>query len=161
MLLGGAGEKDLFGVSFLEVVGSDFSAGNLGGDGENRNAAAVTVVETIDEVKISGATASGAYGKLSADLGLATRGESGYFFVADHLPINAIVGTDGVGEAVEGVASYTIDAFDAGFQEGFYEDVGDFGEGIFLPHGELFPFLLVTTYRFGCRDSRWQHGASC
>ena len=110
-----AGEENLFWASLLKVVGSNFSAGNLRGDGENRNTTPVTVVQTVDEVQISRAATSRAHGELSADLRLTTRGEGRHFFMAHHLPVDAIMRANRVGKAVEGVAGYAIDAFDARF----------------------------------------------
>jgi hypothetical protein len=105
-------------------------------------------------MEVAGAAASGADCQLTADLGFSPCGEGGYLFVPNHLPIDAFVGAYGVGEAVKGVPGDAVDALDAGFDEGFYEDVGDFGKGIFLEHRGLLPYLAVTTYRLGCRDSR-------
>ena len=39
--------EEMLRVCLLEITASDFGAGNLGRDGENRNAAAMTVIEPL------------------------------------------------------------------------------------------------------------------
>ena len=51
--------EEMFRMGFLEVPASYFIAGDLRRDGEDGNPAALTVVETIDQMQISGAAATG------------------------------------------------------------------------------------------------------
>ena len=52
--------KQMFGMRLLKISTANFVAGNLGGDGEDRDAAAVAIVETIDQVEVAGAATAGA-----------------------------------------------------------------------------------------------------
>ena len=47
-------------MGFLKISAADFVAGNLRGDGENRDTAAVAVVETVDQMQIAGTATPGA-----------------------------------------------------------------------------------------------------
>jgi hypothetical protein len=129
-----AGHEEVFGASLLEVIRAELGAGNLRGDGEDGDAAALTVVQSIYKVEVARTTASRTDGELASDLGLAPGGEGGDLFVSNHHPIDAVVDADGVCEAVEGIPGDPIDALDACFDKRFYEDVGDLGQRFCSPH---------------------------
>ena len=48
-------------VGFLKVAAADFMAGDLRRDSEDRHTAAVTVVEAVDQMRISGTATAGAH----------------------------------------------------------------------------------------------------
>ena len=50
-------------MGLLKVVGADLGAGDVGGDGEYGDAAAMAVEEAVDEVEVAGAAACGADGE--------------------------------------------------------------------------------------------------
>ena len=106
--------KEMLRVGLLEIAAADFVAGDLRGDGQNGDAAAVAVIESVDEVEIAGAAAAGAYGEVAGEMGFSTGGEGGDFFVAEMDPVEFAGGTDGFGDAVEGVAGDAVDAAHAG-----------------------------------------------
>ena len=54
--------EEMFRVRLLKIAAADFIAGNLRGDGEDGNTAAVTVVESIDQMQVAGTATSGAAG---------------------------------------------------------------------------------------------------
>src|ERR1700747_1342446 len=68
--------EDMFGISLLKISTANFSARNLCGDGEDWNAAALTVVEAINQVHVAGAATSGTYRQLPSEMGLGAGGES-------------------------------------------------------------------------------------
>jgi hypothetical protein len=49
-------------MGFLEIIAADLIAGNVGGNRQDRNPASMTVIQTIDQVQITGTATSGAYG---------------------------------------------------------------------------------------------------
>src|SRR5258708_27198159 len=53
--------EEMFGISLLKISAANFPARNLGGNGEDWNAAALTVVEAINQMHVPGATTSGTY----------------------------------------------------------------------------------------------------
>src|SRR5216683_8129736 len=62
--------EEMFGISLLKISAANFPARNLCGDGEDWNAAALTVVEAINQVHIPGPTTSGTYRQLASEMGL-------------------------------------------------------------------------------------------
>ncbi len=45
--------EEMFGMRLLKITAADFIAGNLRGNGQDRNAAAVAVVEPVDQMQVS------------------------------------------------------------------------------------------------------------
>src|SRR6266576_6466736 len=62
--------EEMLGISLLKISAANFPARNLGGNGEDGNAAALTVVEAINQMHIPRATASGTYCQLASEMGL-------------------------------------------------------------------------------------------
>jgi len=50
----------MLGAGFLEVAAADLVAGNLRRDRQHRHAAAVAVIQAVDQVQIAGAATAGA-----------------------------------------------------------------------------------------------------
>ena len=65
--------EQALGVGLLEVAGADLGRGDVRGDGEHRRAAAVGVVEPLDEVGVAGAAGSRAHREPAGDLRLGRR----------------------------------------------------------------------------------------
>src|ERR1035438_2557112 len=53
--------EELFGVRLLKETAADFLTRDLRSDRQHRNATAVAIEQAVDQMKISGATAAGAY----------------------------------------------------------------------------------------------------
>src|ERR1700756_2156286 len=68
--------EEMRGISLLKISAANFSARNLCGDGKDWNAAALTVVEAINQVHVAGAATSGTYRQLASEMGLGAGGES-------------------------------------------------------------------------------------
>ena len=60
--------EEMLRICFLEVVASDFRTGNLRGDRQNRNPAPMTIVESVDQMEISGAAATRTHSELSGKM---------------------------------------------------------------------------------------------
>src|SRR5580698_2417137 len=80
--------KKMFWIGFLKIAAADFNAGNLRGDGQHRNTAAVAIIKTVDQMEVAGTAASGAHGKLSRKMGFRSSSECRSFFVAHVNPLN-------------------------------------------------------------------------
>ena len=111
--------EEVLGVSLLKIVAADLETGDLRGNGEDRDAAAVAIVKAIDEMEISGTTAAGANGKFSGEVGVRAGGESGSFFVAHVDPFDLLLFSKGVGDAVERISGETVEPLDTGLRESF------------------------------------------
>jgi len=67
--------KEVFGVGFLKIAAADFMTGDLRSDGEDRDSAAVTVVETVDQMQVPRATTAGADRQVAAQMRLGSGGK--------------------------------------------------------------------------------------
>src|ERR1700689_1691637 len=79
--------EKMFRVGLLEVSAADFVAGDLRRDGEDGNAAAVTVVESVDQVQISGTAAPGAPRQTAGKMGIRARGKGRRFLMPQMNPV--------------------------------------------------------------------------
>jgi hypothetical protein len=90
----------------------------LRGDSENWNTAAVTIVKSIDQMQISRAATSGTNRETSGEMRFRAGGERSRFFVPHVNPFHALLFTNRIGDAVEGVATNAVDSFHSGLQKG-------------------------------------------
>src|SRR5882672_716632 len=67
--------EEMFGISLLKISTANFLARNLCGDGEDRNAAALTVIEAVNQMHVAGATTSGTYRQLASEMSFSPGGE--------------------------------------------------------------------------------------
>ena len=74
--------EEMLGVSFLKISAADFVAGNLRGNRQDGNAAAVTVVESVDQMQIAGTATSGADRQSSGEMRFRSGGKRGGLFVS-------------------------------------------------------------------------------
>jgi len=49
--------EEMFRMSFLKIVTTDFLAWNLSRDGKHRNAVTMAIIKAVDQVQVSGAAA--------------------------------------------------------------------------------------------------------
>src|SRR4051812_5852715 len=82
--------EEMLGISLLKISAANFPARYLGGDGEDWNAAALTVVKAINQMHIPRATASGTYCQLAGKMGLGAGSEGRYFLVSYTNPANVL-----------------------------------------------------------------------
>jgi hypothetical protein len=74
----------------------------------------MTVIKTIDKVKIPGTTTAGAHGDSSSDLGIGSCGEGRCFFMTHVQPVNLCTFSYGVGQTVKRVPHNTVDPLYSG-----------------------------------------------
>jgi hypothetical protein len=127
----------VLGTSFLKKVGAELGAGYLRGDHQDGNAAALAIMESIDEMEIARPTASCANRKFACNLRFASGREGGDLFVPDHHPVDTIVSADGVCKSVERVTGDSVDTLDARFQEGLNDNISDLGQSFLSEHLRL------------------------
>ena len=108
-------------MGFLKIAAADFRAGNLRGDGEDRDPAAVTVVEAVDQMEITGATTAGADCQSSTQMGVRAGGERRRFFMVHGNPLDIVPFADGIGDAIERVARDAVDSLDAGSSQSLHQ----------------------------------------
>lgn len=122
------------GTCFLKVTAADFGLGDMGGDGEDGSAVAVTVVKAIDQMQGTGATGTEYGGNGSGNIGVCSGGKGARFFVADidesDFPIAVMNGVD---QGIRRIADNSVNAFDTGID---HERDKVLGNG--LGHGASF-----------------------
>src|SRR4030095_16309363 len=106
--------KVLCGVGFLKVSAADFMAGDLRRDGEDGHPTAVTVVEAVDQMQITGATTCGADCQASAEMRVRARGKRRRLFMSHVNPLDIVPFADGIRDAIERVASDSVDSLAIG-----------------------------------------------
>src|SRR5579859_5120784 len=79
-----------FRVRRLEVVGADLAAGNVCRNREHGCAAAMAVVEAVDQMEIAGTTTSRAHRQLACQIGLGAGSKCGTFLMAHMNPVNGL-----------------------------------------------------------------------
>src|SRR5262245_22332966 len=94
----------------LEVVDADLPARNMCGDRQHRHAAAMAVVEPVDEVQVARTAAARADGELAGEMRLGAGGEGRGLLVTHMNPVDALDATQRVGEPVERIAYDAVDA---------------------------------------------------
>ena len=117
--------EELLGMRFLEVGAADLGARDLGGDRQHRHAAAVAVEQSVDQMQVAGAAASGADGELAGEMCLGAGGKGGGLLVPHMDPVDLLLLAQRIGETVQRIADHAIDAPHAGNGQGFGHQVGD------------------------------------
>src|SRR6516162_10022476 len=105
--------EQLLWVRLLEIARADFRRRDLGGDCEHRQARAVAVEETVDEMQIAGPAAAGANRELTREMGFARGGKRCDLLVPDMDPFDLALLAQRVGEPVETVADDAVNALDS------------------------------------------------
>src|ERR1700726_2392722 len=62
--------EEMLGIRLLKISTANFPARNLCSNRDDGNAAALTVVEAINQMHVAGATTSGTYRQLASEMGL-------------------------------------------------------------------------------------------
>src|SRR5580704_2110269 len=93
--------EDLFRISLLKVSTPDFSARNLRRDGQNGDAAALTIVKAIDQVHVSRPAASSAYRQFTREMCLCPGRERGCLLMAHANPLDVLARAKRIRDAIE------------------------------------------------------------
>jgi hypothetical protein len=103
--------KQTLRMRLLEVVCADFTAWNLSCDRKDGRPTAVSIIQSVDQVEISGSTTTRADGQLPGDLRLSRSGERADLFMADLNPGNALMTAQGIDKAIQRISGHAIDSF--------------------------------------------------
>ena len=115
--------EEMFGMGFLKISAADFMAGNLRGDRQHGNAAAVAIVQAIDQVQIARTATPGADCQASREMGFGARSERTGFLVPHVNPLQAPTRVDGIDDPVQRVAGHSINALNARFHEYIHNQI--------------------------------------
>src|SRR6185369_2423923 len=97
-------------MCFLKITTTDFAARNLSRNREHGHATAMSVVQAIDQVCVSGAAAPGANGETPGQVRLGSGRKRSGFFVASVGPLHVAAFAERVSDAVERVACDSVNA---------------------------------------------------
>jgi hypothetical protein len=81
----------------------------MGSNSQNRDAAAMAIVETADEMEIARSAAPRAYGKLARQRRFRSGGKGGGLFVPHTDPLHSGANLYRIPDPVEGIACHAID----------------------------------------------------
>ena len=72
----------------LEIIDTDFAAGDVGGDCQDRHAIALAVEQAVDQVKVAWTAASGAHSKAPGEMSFSPRRKSRGLFMTHVNPVD-------------------------------------------------------------------------
>lgn len=96
--------EQLLGMRLLEEPGPDLVARDVGGKRQHRRAAAVRVIQALDEMRVARAGAPGAHREPPGELRLRPGRKRGRLLVVDMDPFDAVGAMHHVDDGVEAVA---------------------------------------------------------
>src|SRR6476660_1384604 len=108
----------------LEVIDSNFAAGDMGGDCQNRHAVALAIEQAVDQMKVAWTAAPGANSKARGKMSFGSRRKSRGLFMPHVNPVDRLSSPQRVRKAVERVSHHSVDALHAGLLEGFDQIFG-------------------------------------
>src|SRR5258706_9929018 len=100
--------EQVFRMSCLEIIDSDFAAGDVGGDCQNRHAIALAVEQAVDQMKVAWTAAPRTYSKASGKMGFSPRCKCRSLLVAHMDPVDRLSLPQCIGETVERVSDHSI-----------------------------------------------------
>jgi hypothetical protein len=118
--------EEMFRTGFLKISAADFVTWNLSRDGKDRNPAAITVVEAINQMHVPGAGTPGAHCQLASEMGLGTGRERGRFLVSHVNPFDSLATPDRICYPVEGVTRDSVNSLDSCLLQDVYQQVSHF-----------------------------------
>jgi hypothetical protein len=112
-------------MRLLEVVASNLPARNVCSDSKDGHTAAMTIAKAVDEMHVTRATATRAYGKASRQMRLGASGKCRSLLVPHRYPLDAISRADRIGNSIQRITSQSIDSFHSCFCKSIDKQVCD------------------------------------
>ncbi len=106
----------MFRLGLLKVSAPDFITWNLRSDSQDRNAASLAVVQPVDQMQVPGTAAPGANRQVSREMRFRSSSKRCRLFVPDMNPLNPLISSKGVGDAIERIAGNTINPLNSRFR---------------------------------------------
>jgi hypothetical protein len=106
--------EEMFRVSLLKISTADLVAWYLCRDREYRHSTAMTIVEAIDQMEITGPTASGADSQFAGEMRFCACSKCRSLFVPNMNPLEIFSPADGIGDAVQRIAGHTVNILYSG-----------------------------------------------
>jgi len=100
--------EEMLRVGFLKVSAADFVTRNLSCNGKDGNTAAMTVIESVDQMKVSRTAAPRADGQLARQVGLGAGRECSRLFVAQMNPFELPSSANRIRDSVQRITTDTV-----------------------------------------------------
>src|SRR5579863_3459450 len=97
-------------MGLLEIIAADFRAGNLGGNRQNRNARAMTVEQSVNQMQISRTATSRAHRQLASQVSIRACGKRRRFFMPGMDPGDIASLSQRLRDSIEAVPNDAVDA---------------------------------------------------
>src|SRR5258705_4371472 len=122
------------------IIDSDFAAGDVGGDCQNRHAIALAVEQAVDQMKVAWTAAPGTYRKAPGKMSFSSRCKCSGLFMTHVNPVDRLSSPQRVCQAIERVANDSLDTLHARFFKSFDQILGcNFAHQLFLTHRKDVP----------------------
>src|SRR6476660_2176232 len=140
--------EQVFRMSCLEIIDSDFATGDVGGDCQNRHAIALAVEQAVDQMKVTWTAAAGAHSKAAGKMSFSSRRKSRGLLMTHVNPVNRLSSPQRVSKPIERVADHSVDALCTRFLERFDQIFGcSFAHELFFPIARTSPRPRVSAGR--------------
>src|ERR1700688_3096405 len=110
-------------VGLLKISAPDFTAGNLCGNPKHRHTATMTIVEPVDQMQIPRAATSRANGQFPREMRFRAGGKRRRLFVSHMDPLNLLVCTNRVRDAIERIAGNAVNLPDSRFGKNIHQQI--------------------------------------
>ncbi len=117
--------EELIRVGFLKIGAADFTTGNMGCDRQHRYAAAMAIIETVDQMHVARSTTSGADRQFARQMRLRPGSKGSGFLMAHGNPFDVLAFADLLQDAVKRISHNSVNTFDSGRDQGFDENCRD------------------------------------
>jgi hypothetical protein len=115
--------EQMLGMSLLKIVAANLLAWNLCRDGQHRNAAAVAIVKTINQMQVPRAATPNANCQFACKMGFGASGEGGCFFMSDVNPADLFSAVNRIRNAIERIPGDAVNSLDPSLQQDIYEQI--------------------------------------
>src|ERR1700681_46800 len=113
--------EKMFWVGLLKISAPDFIAWNLRRNGENRNTAAMAVVEPIDQMQVTGTAATGADRQTPCEMRFRSSRKRRRLFMPYVNPLNSFACANRIRDPVKRVAGNAVDATNSRFRQHIHQ----------------------------------------
>jgi hypothetical protein len=121
--------KQAFRARLLKIIAADFIARNMRCNRQDRDAAAVAIIKSVDQMQVARPATSSANGEMPGQVRFRSRRKRGGFLVSHGNPFDVVPRADGIGDAVERISGQSIDVLHARRHQSVNEHIGYFFAG--------------------------------
>src|SRR5216684_2618838 len=125
--------EKMFWVGLLKISAPDFIAWNLRRNGENRNTAAMAVIEPINQMQVTGTAAAGADRQTPCEMRFRSSSKRRRLFMPYVNPLHSFACANRIRDPVERVAGNAVNSLNSCFRQYIHQQVCY----VFLGHDDI------------------------